>query len=598
MVDTAHLKRLSKNAGIIRLPSEISLAEGTGNGRAHSIDKESLQIRACPDGSPPTAPREFEKDDQKLVHGLEYSEMETYDPRSAGNNSGNEPPNIWRLVAVTAGLGLSVLCLSLDNTIITTAIPKITEQFNSLGDVGWYGSAYMLTTCALTLAFGKIYTFYSTKWVYLTALLIFELGSLICGVAPSSVGLIVGRAVAGIGAAGLYSGAILIVTQMVPLEKRPVYQGILGAMFGVASVIGPLMGGAFTDNLTWRWCFYINLPFGGVTALIILFLFEASKPVKGRSGARDQISQLDLPSLVLFFPAIVCLLLALQWGGSRYAWGNARIIVLFVLFGIFIMGFVAMQGYRGDRATVPPRLLKNRNVSCAACFAFFLLGSFYTIMYYLPIWFQAVKGVSATKSGIMSFPIVIGLVVAAMLVGFLVTTFGYYTPFMILAPILTTIGAGLISTFDVSSGHPMWIGYQALLGMGVGTGIQQHMLVYQTVLEPIDVPTATAIGMFLQTLGGAIFVSVAQNVFSNQLRSGLVSLAPNVDSEKVIAAGATMLREAVDKADLPGVLQAYNDAITQTFYISVATAAIAFFVALPVQWISVKGRRMEGGGHA
>ena len=113
MVDTTQLNRISKNAGIIRLPSEISLAEGTGNGRAHSIDKESLQIRACPDGSPPTAPREFEKDDQKLVHGLEYSEMETYDPRSAGNNSGNESPNIWRLVAVTAGLGLSVLCLSL-----------------------------------------------------------------------------------------------------------------------------------------------------------------------------------------------------------------------------------------------------------------------------------------------------------------------------------------------------------------------------------------------------------------------------------------------------------------------------------------------------
>lgn len=270
-----------------------------------------------------------------------------------------------------------------DNTIITTAIPKITAQFNSLADVGWYGSAYMLTSCALTLAFGKIYTFYSTKWVYLTALSIFELGSLICGVAPSSLGLIIGRAVAGLGAAGLFSGAILIITQMVPLDKRPIYQGTLGAMFGIASVIGPLMGGAFTDNLTWRWCFYINLPFGGMTALIIAFLFQAPRPVKDRSGTRDQISQLDLPSLALFFPAIVCLLLALQWGGSRYAWQNGRIIALFVLFGLFTSSFVAMQIYRGDKATVPPRLIKNRNVFCAACFAFFLLGSLYCVTYYV-----------------------------------------------------------------------------------------------------------------------------------------------------------------------------------------------------------------------
>ncbi|PLB49198.1 putative MFS toxin efflux pump [Aspergillus steynii IBT 23096] len=519
--------------------------------------------------------------------------METYDPQS--KNSGNEPPSIWKLIFVTAGLGLAILCLSLDNTIITTAIPKITEQFNSLDDVGWYGSAYMLTTCALTLPFGKIYTFYSTKWVYLIALLIFELGSLICGVAPSSLGLIIGRAVAGIGAAGLFSGAILIITQMVPLEKRPAYQGVLGAMFGVASVIGPLMGGAFTDNLTWRWCFYINLPFGGATALIIIFLFDAPKPVQGRSGARDQISQLDLPSLVLFFPAIVCLLLALQWGGSQYAWGNGRIIALFILFGVFILGFVAMQGYRGDRATVPPRLIKNRNVSCAACFAFFLLGSFYGIMYYLPIWFQSVKGVSATKSGIMSFPMVIGMVLASVIVGFLVTRFGYYAPFMLLAPIITTVGAGLLSTFEVDSGHPVWIGYQAMLGIGVGTGIQQHMLVYQAVLPPVDVPTATAIGMFLQTLGGAVFVSVAQNVFNNQLRTNLHTMAPHVDSDKVISAGATMLRKVVDKVDLDGVLRAYSDSITHTFYISVATAAMAFFAALGVQWISVKGRSMEPG---
>jgi MFS family permease len=144
-----------------------------------------------------------------------------------------------------------------DNTIIATAIPRITDQFHALNDVGWYGSAYLLTTCSFQLIFGKLYTFYSIKYVYLAALFLFELGSLICGVAPSSTALILGRAVAGLGCAGIFSGAILIIAKTVPLHRRPAYTGIIGAMYGIASVAGPLMGGAFTDRLTWRWCFYM-----------------------------------------------------------------------------------------------------------------------------------------------------------------------------------------------------------------------------------------------------------------------------------------------------------------------------------------------------
>jgi MFS family permease len=145
---------------------------------------------------------------------------------------------------------------ALDNTIITTAIPRITDQFKSIDQVGWYGSAYLLTTCAFQLFFGKLYTFFSIKWVYLTALVIFEIGSAICGAAPNSAALIIGRAIAGVGSAGIFSGAILIVAATVPLRQRPTYMGLIGGMYGIASVAGPLMGGAFTDKLTWRWCFY------------------------------------------------------------------------------------------------------------------------------------------------------------------------------------------------------------------------------------------------------------------------------------------------------------------------------------------------------
>jgi MFS family permease len=173
------------------------------------------------------------------------------------------PISDWQQIA----LCLSVFCMALDNTILATAIPRITDQFNSLDDIGWYASAYLLTTCALQLIFSKLYTFYNIKWIYLMSVFIFEIGSLLCGVSPNSTALIIGRAIAGIGGAGIFSGAILIISKTVPLHQRPSYTSAIGSMYGIASVAGPLMGGAFTDRLTWRWCFYINLPFGGVTLL-------------------------------------------------------------------------------------------------------------------------------------------------------------------------------------------------------------------------------------------------------------------------------------------------------------------------------------------
>ncbi|CAG8366582.1 unnamed protein product [Penicillium salamii] len=511
---------------------------------------------------------------------------------------GTEYPTGPKLALIVLALCLSVFLVALDNSIIATAIPKITDKFHSLEDVGWYGSAYLLTTASLQLLFGKFYTFFSIKWVYLIAIGIFELGSLICGVANNSLTLIMGRAVAGIGSAGIFSGALIILAHSVALDKRPLYTGFIGSMYGIASVAGPLLGGVFTDKVTWRWCFYINLPIGAVTVVVIAFFFPAPNRQVKNSTWKERIRKFDPIGTALFMPAIICLLLALQWGGTTYAWSSWRIILLFCFFAVLILLFIAAQWFQQEYATVPPRILFKRTVWSSCLFSFCLGAAFLCSVYFLPIWFQAVKGASAVNSGIMNLPMLIAVVILSVFAGIVVTVVGYYAPFMILGTIFIAIGYGLMSQFHPDTPKSVWIGYQIIAGAGVGFGMQQPMIAVQVVLDIVDVPTGTAIIVFAQTLGGALFVSIGNNVFSNKLVEYLAEYAPNLDPAIVLRAGATSVQKVVDKADLAGVIHAYSDAITQTFMVCAAVSAISVIGALIVEWKSVKGKNLAAGGAA
>ncbi|KAM3507043.1 hypothetical protein MY11210_007310 [Beauveria gryllotalpidicola] len=519
-------------------------------------------------------------------------------PASADDeDDGVEYPVAWKLGLITIALCLSVFCVALDNTIIATAIPRITDEFRgSVQDIGWYGAAYLLTTCAVQLIFGKLYTYYSVKWVYLLAILLFEVGSLVCGATPTSLGLIIGRAIAGLGSAGIFSGALLIISRSVPLRQRPVYMGLVGAVYGLASVAGPLMGGAFTDKVTWRWCFYINLPFGGVTVFfIMLFLHlpDATSQLKNTSF-KEQLLSFDLEGTFCFIPGIVSLLLALQWGGSRYPWGNGRVIGLFVVFAVLIAAFVAIQIWKKDKATVPPRIFMNRTVWACSSFVLCLGAAFFIMVYYLPIWFQSIQGSSAVNSGIKSLPLILGLVVLSMISGAFVSALGYYSPFMIASAVLMAVGAGLLSTLEIDSGRNAWIGYQCIFGFGVGLGMQQPMVAMQASLQAADVAVGTAIIIFAQTLGGALFICVAQNVFQNKLKEVIAAAnIPGLTLDAVNYVGATGARTHFQGEALAVVLSAYNTAITNCFYVAVALATLSMVGALFTPWNSVKGKNIE-----
>ncbi len=246
-------------------------------------------------------------------------DIDSHTAELAPVQTNHEYPTGLRLALVLSSVYISLFLVSLDRLIVTTAIPAITNEFDSLPDVGWYGSAYLLTSCAFQLLFGKLYQFYPIRAVYATSVLLFEVGSALCGAAPNSIAFIFGRAIQGVGSAGIFAGGIVVIVYAVPLHRRPFWQGMAGAVFGVSSILGPLVGGAFTSNVTWRWCFYINLPFGGVALAIILLLLRIPDRDETKASTKTKLSQLDAPGTLVLLPAVVSLLLALEWGGLTYA---------------------------------------------------------------------------------------------------------------------------------------------------------------------------------------------------------------------------------------------------------------------------------------
>ncbi|KAK8016709.1 major facilitator superfamily transporter [Apiospora rasikravindrae] len=523
------------------------------------------------------------KDSNALVSTTMSSEEEK---TSGSETAGSEPatkhdmeyPSGIKLGLIILALCLSVFLIALDNAIIATAIPKISDEFNSLPDVGWYGSAYLLTTASLQLLFGKFYTYMKIKIVYLAAICLFELGSLICGVAQNSVTLILGRAIAGLGAAGIMSGALLILAHSIPLEKRPMYAGMIGSMYGIASVAGP-------------WCFFINLPIGAITVAVITFFFETSK--ENTTNTKNDtlvqyIMRFDPIGNLLFMPAVICLLLALQWGGTLYPWHDGRIIALFVVFGVLLVLFCAAQLRLKENATIPPRIIGNRTVWASALYIFFLGSAFYLMVYYVPIWFQTVQGVSAIDSGIRNLPVLITVVIFSILAGAAVTAVGYYSPLMVAGTVLMSTGAGLFYTFTPDVKPAGWIGYQVLFGAGVGMGMQQPLMSIQNVLPLKDIATGTSIITFLQTLGGAIFVGVAQSVFTNQLVQSIAANVPGLNPRIVLATGATSLRNSLNPEDYAGLREAYNTALLKAFLVATGLSVASIFGSATIPWKSVK----------
>ncbi|KAJ5591582.1 MFS multidrug transporter [Penicillium hispanicum] len=553
------------------------------------------------------------------------------EPITAQNTSHTPEKHEWitgvKLAIIITAITLVTLLMLLDTSIVVTvsmpafgldiygslmttqAIPRITSEFHSLPDIGWYGSAYQLARyvspfrpmVAIETNNSAVHRsshlpedstsiLIPRRWTFMGFFAIFELGSLICAVATSSKMFIVGRAIAGIGTSGIINGAFTIIAGCVPMERRPSMLGIVMGISQLGLAAGPLIGGALTEYATWRWCFWINLPVGGLVAIMLCFLHVPEQITKPKffTAIKSLPGKLDLVGFALFAPSAIQLLLALEYGGNQYAWHSSQVIGLFCGAGATFIVFLVWDYYQGDAAIIPFSIVRKRIVWSSCLTYGLLMGQMFCASYYLPIYFQGVRGATPTLSGVYILPSVLGQLFAALISGKLVERVGYYLPIIAGSAALMSVSNGLLSTLAPHTSTGKWIGYQILLGVARGLGLQMPIVAVQNAMPPPQIPIATALVVFSQTFAGALFLSLSDTIFTNSLKTLLPEYAPSVKPETVIDAGATGLRSQVSAAELANVVIAYAKSVDRVFYLTAGMATGCFFFSLAMGWKDIR----------
>ncbi|KAF7298509.1 Major facilitator transporter-like protein [Mycena kentingensis (nom. inval.)] len=497
-----------------------------------------------------------------------------------------------RLALVFGAMMLSLFLLALDQTILATALPRIASEFNAFTLQGWVATSFIIAQTVFLLFYGQLLSIFPAEWVLIATVAIFEAGSLVCGLAQDVNQLIAGRTLSGVGAGGMYVAMIQVLGQGTRLEDRPRLFGLFGAVFGVASIVGPLLGGALTDHVR----LFLRISARADDFAVIFLILQVAPPLGSNPNEgtpvhiRRAVLSMDYGGAILVAGFVCCLVIALQWGGNTKPWNSVGVIVCFVLAAVLAIATVLWEIHLGSAAMCPPKIFKSRSIYAIAFFCFFTRFLQLQLTYYIPLWFQAAKNHSATRSGLDLLAFMLSTMLTLIILGIVIGRVGRYQPFLVVAPCFLALACGLLyyhTSRDVDSAPiARMTGFQILAGLGIGAVLQNGVLAIQVEFKDAGdlklLAQAASMVTFAQFLGGALGLATAEPVFATMLARNLRRYAPEVppDLVEVIKQSPTSIHSVLPQEMVAHVVTAYSKSISIVFLVGVPVAGIALVLAL------------------
>lgn len=486
-----------------------------------------------------------------------------------------------KIALIMLALCLAVFLAALDVTIITTALPTISEEFDSIAGYTWIGSAFLLANAASIPSWGKVSDIFGRKPMLLAANIIFMVGSLVAALSYSIGMLIAARAVQGLGAGGLVILANICIGDLFSLRVRGAFYGMIGGVWAIASAIGPIIGGAFTQKVTWRWCFYINLPLDGLAFIILLLFLDVKTP---RTRLMDGAKAIDWLGSLLVVGATLMFLFGLQYGGVTYPW-NSAIVICLLVFGVVTFAlFIVWEARFAIYPVMPVGLFQSRTNIATLAVVFVHGVVFISGSYYLPLFFQASRGATPILSGVYLLPTCLALSVGSLSTGFLIAKTGRFLPPIWFGLGMMTLGFGLFINLQAGSSWAKIIIYQIIAGLGIGTLFQAPIIALQAHINPRDIGTATATLGFIRQLATTTGVVIGQVVFQNEMAKKYSTLASAVGPQlaETLAGGAagaeTQLINSLPDTSRSVVQDAVADSLSPMWIMFTCISFVGFIV--------------------
>jgi EmrB/QacA subfamily drug resistance transporter len=465
------------------------------------------------------------------------------------------------IMVIIFALMLAMLLSALDQTVVATALPRIATDLHGLNKLSWVATAYLLTSAISTPLYGKIGDQFGRKKIFQFAIVLFLIGSALCGISQNMNQLVIFRALQGIGAGGLMSLSMTIVGDVVSPRQRGKYLGYFGAVFAISSVAGPLLGGFFTDSLSWRWVFYINIPLGIITLFVIAAKLHL--PVKKTPHKIDYLGS------SLLVASVVPIILATVWGGVTYPWGSSTIIGLYG-FGIFTQILFILWERRAKEAILPTHLFKNDIFSVSMILSLLVGISLFAAILFIPEYQQIVRGYSAIKSGLLLLPLVAGMLISLITTGRLITKYGHYRPFPILGTLVTALGMWLFSHLTLQTTQLELSVWMITLGLGIGMFMQVMTLAVQNAVDHSEIGVATSSATFFRSMGSSLGGAIFGAILTNRLAFHLKQLLPSASaaSAKSVAGLAASIQNGVSYVVIRQMRPTISHAILKAFVLS------------------------------